>query len=190
MRTFWKDYSARLADSLQLIPQEDVEIFFNSVMAVWQRNAQIFICGNGGSAANAMHMANDLFYGAAKGKGEGIRAHALTANQPMVTCLANDIAYGEIFSRQLDLLANPGDMLIALSGSGNSPNILNALSKAKEKNVTSVAILGYSGGAALDLADIPVHVPVHDMQISEDIQLILGHALMQWLCGQNPHGCK
>ncbi len=187
MKTPMETYSDRLAEALRLLPQKKIDLFFNEVLSVWRKNGQVFICGNGGSAANAMHLSNDLFYGAAKGKGRGIRAHALTANQPLVTCLANDLSYGEVFSLQLELLADPGDLLIVLSGSGNSPNVLNALKKAKEMKLSSVALLGYSGGAALEMADISVHVPVHDMQISEDMQLIIGHALMQWLHERNPH---
>lgn len=185
MITFMENYSIRLTASLQLLPSKNIESFFEEVLSVWYKNAQIFICGNGGSGANALHIANDLFYGITKGAGKGIKVHALTANQSIITCLANDISYNEIFSQQLDVLANPGDLLIVLSGSGNSPNILAALEKAKTLNMTSCAILGYSGGAALDLSDIPIHVPVDDMQISEDIQIIVCHALTQWLREKN-----
>ncbi len=188
--TFFGNYSGRLAQAFQLVPHKNLDLFFDKVLAVWKKNGHVFICGNGGSAANAMHIANDLFYGIAKGNGKGIRVHALTSNQPVMTCLANDVSYEEVFSAQLDLLANPGDMLIVLSGSGNSPNILSVLRKAKEMKVSSVAILGFSGGAALEMADIPIHVPVHDMQISEDIQMIIGHTLMQWLCERNPNKKK
>ena len=190
MGTSLVKYRERLVDSLRLLPQKNIAVFFKKVLSVWRKNGQIFICGNGGSAANALHMTNDLFYGVAKGKGRGIRAHALGANQPVMTCLANDRTYGEVFSAQLDLLADADDLLIVLSGSGNSSNILNALKKAKELKVSSVAILGYSGGAALEMADIPIHVPIHDMQISEDVQMIIGHSLMQWLYEQNPYKNK
>lgn len=181
VRGFTGNYCCKLSESLRLIPHRAMELFFNEVLAVWQKDAQIFICGNGGSAANALHIVNDLFYGIAKEKGKGIRAQALTANQSVVTCFANDISYNEIFSRQLDVLANPGDMLIALSGSGNSGNIVEALKKAKALEMSTCAILGYSGGKALELADFPIHLPVDDMQIAEDAQLIVGHMLMQWL---------
>ncbi len=190
MISFMENYSNKLYGALQLLPQGNIELFFNEVLSVWQKNAQIFICGNGGSGANALHIANDLFYGVAKGAGKGIKVHALTANQAIMTCFANDLSYKEIFSQQLEVLANPGDMLIAFSGSGNSPNILDALEKAKTLKMTSCAILGYSGGAALGMSDIPIHVPVDDMQISEDAQVIICHALMQWLNGQNPYKNK
>jgi D-sedoheptulose 7-phosphate isomerase len=89
--------------------------------------ARVFLCGNGGSAANANHWANDLIYGAAKGGRGGVRAHSLSANTSVLMCLANDTGYENIFSGQIEVLASPGDILVALSGSGNSPNILRAL---------------------------------------------------------------
>ena len=104
----------------------------------------------------------------------------------MLTCIANDIAYEEVFAEQLKVLANPGDVLIVFSGSGNSPNILRVLEEGQKLGVTSYAILGFDGGRALTLADVPVHFPVHDMQIAEDLQLICGHMIMKWLAAQEP----
>lgn len=152
------------------------------LLEVWKSGRQVFLCGNGGSAANAIHIANDLFYGAAKNTGKpGIASHALTANQAIVLCLANDFSYEEIFAEQLRAQGREGDILVALSGSGNSENIVRALQTARSIGMTSVAILGYSGGACKALADIPIHFAIDDMQISEDAQLIVGHMWMQWL---------
>jgi D-sedoheptulose 7-phosphate isomerase len=102
----------------------------------------------------------------------------------VITCLANDEGYDQVFSLQLAVLARKGDVLIALSGSGNSPNIVRALEKARAIGMTSYAVLGYSGGKAKSLADIPIHFQIDDMQISEDAQTIVGHMLMQWLYAQ------
>jgi D-sedoheptulose 7-phosphate isomerase len=107
--------------------------------------------------------------------------HALPANSAVLTCLANDEGYDSIFIQQLAVLANPGDVAIALSGSGNSPNILRALEYCRENKIKSFAILGFSGGKAKSLADHAIHAPVEDMQISEDLQLVVGHLMMQWL---------
>ena len=107
--------------------------------------------------------------------------HALSANSAVLTCLANDEGYDQIYSLQLGVLARPGDVLIVYSGSGNSPNILKALDEARRIGMRSYAVLGYSGGKAKAMADVPIHVEVQDMQIAEDTQLILGHMLMQWL---------
>jgi D-sedoheptulose 7-phosphate isomerase len=142
---------------------------------------QVFLCGNGGSAANAIHIANDFLYGVSKSSHEAIRVHALTANQSILTCLANDISYDEIFTYQLEALAQKDDILIALSGSGNSPNIIMAIQTAKIIGMKAFAILGYDGGRCLEIADDSIHIPMNDMQISEDMQLVVGHMIMQWL---------
>ncbi len=153
----------------------------------WRNGRQVFICGNGGSAGNAMHLANDFLYGISKTRGSGLRVNALPANSSVLTCLANDEGYDEIFSLQLAVQGRPGDVLIVLSGSGNSPNILKALAQAKTTGLRTYAILGYTGGKAKAMADVAIHFPVDDMQISEDLQLIAGHMIMQWLYQNQPH---
>ena len=141
----------------------------------------MFIAGNGGSAGNAVHLANDFLYAMSKRPGSGLCVQALPANPAVITCLANDEGYDSIFALQLAVQARAGDVLIVFSGSGNSPNILRALEEAKRIGLTSYAVLGYSGGAAKALADVPIHFEIDDMQIAEDMQLIIGHMLMQWL---------
>lgn len=159
----------------------DFATLLDALQRCWRENRQVFLCGNGGSAANAIHLANDLLYGVDKTTGRGLRVNALPANAAVLTCLANDIAYEDIFAQQLTVLANPGDVLIAFSGSGNSPNIVNALIRARKLGVTSFAILGYTGGRSLELADHPVYFPVHDMQVAEDLQMMVGHMVMKHL---------
>jgi D-sedoheptulose 7-phosphate isomerase len=110
--------------------------------------------------------------------------HSLSANPSVITCLANDEGYDQVFSLQLAVLARKGDVLIALSGSGNSPNIVRALQEARTIGMTSYAVLGYAGGKAKAIADVPIHFRIDDMQISEDAQMVVGHMLMQWLSGQ------
>jgi D-sedoheptulose 7-phosphate isomerase len=178
---FGGDYLQRLGDAAQQIPLKSVEKLARAVLECWQTRRQLFIFGNGGSAGNAIHLANDYLYGISRRTGHALRVHALPANSAVLTCLANDEGYDRIFSYQLSVLAEPGDVVMAFSGSGNSPNILRALEFCKEKGIRSFAVLGYSGGKAKDLADVPIHVPVDDMQISEDLQLVVGHMLMQWL---------
>jgi len=99
----------------------------------------------------------------------------------VLTCIANDVSYEDIFGIQLDVKGKTGDVLIVLSGSGNSPNIVRALEVANKRGMTTAAVLGYSGGLCLGLADISVHFEVDDMQIAEDLQLVVGHMCMQWL---------
>jgi D-sedoheptulose 7-phosphate isomerase len=174
-------YTASISEVLQKADFDKINILAESLLTAWQENRKVFICGNGGSAANALHITNDLVYGAAKDKEKGIRAIALTGDISVITCIANDVSYEDIFSRQLEVHAQSGDILIALSGSGNSPNIIKAIISAKEIGMKTFAILGFSGGKSLHLADVPIHFPINDMQISEDMQLIVGHMVMQWL---------
>jgi len=175
------DYSKRLADTLLKADWTPVSQLALQMIRCWKTGGQVFICGNGGSAGNAIHLANDFLYGIAKKTGAGMRITALSANAAVITCLANDVGYHAIYSEQLAVLGNQGDLLIALSGSGNSPNILEVLKTAKSKQICSCAILGYAGGKAKELADIVLHFPVDDMQIAEDLQLVVGHMLMQYL---------
>jgi len=183
---FFTDYASRLQASLVTAEWSGVAQLAADIHECWLQKRQIFFCGNGGSAGNAIHLANDFLYGIAKRPGGGLRVNALSANPAVITCLANDIGYDQIYAEQLSVLANPGDVLIVLSGSGNSPNIVAVLEQAKALNVKSYAILGFTGGHCKALADVPIHFPVDDMQISEDLQLVVGHMLMQWLYTNRP----
>jgi D-sedoheptulose 7-phosphate isomerase len=177
----FKDYLAKLNHATSLIPLSQVDKLLSAIKACWEQNRQVFLCGNGGSAGNAIHIANDFLYGVAKKIGGGIKIHALPANSSIVTCLANDVGYQRIFSEQIAVYGQPGDILIVLSGSGNSPNVVEAIEQARRSNVKSFAILGYSGGRTLELADEAIHIPIDDMQIAEDLQLIIMHMVMQSL---------
>ena len=116
----------------------------------------------------------------------GLKVEALPANSAVITCLANDTGYENIYSNQIKVKAQPGDLLIALSGSGNSPNIVNALKVASEFNLKTFALLAFSGGECLELVDVPIYFPINDMQIAEDTQLVVGHLCMQWLTRNKP----
>lgn len=175
------DYTQRLRAVLESAQWDGVADLAAELKACWRDGRQVFICGNGGSAANASHLANDFIYGISKRPGSGIRISALSANPSVLTCLANDRGYDAIFSMQLAVQARADDVLIVLSGSGNSPNIVSALEQAKTMRLKSYAVVGYDGGRAKTMADVGIHFNVDDMQISEDLQLIAGHMVMQWL---------
>lgn len=179
-------YSLKLQEVLVSSDWSGVNLLAQDMLVCWQEKRQVFFCGNGGSAGNAVHLANDFLYGIAKKTGGGLKVQALSANSAVMTCLANDVGYESIFSEQLAVQAQAGDLLIALSGSGNSPNIVRVIEQAKEMKVKSYAILGYTGGKCKELADIPIHFPINDMQIAEDLQLIVGHMMMQWLYSNRP----
>ena len=163
---------------------QQLPVLAEALLAAWRNGSTIYICGNGGSAGNAIHLANDFLYGAGKKNGGGLRVEALSANAAVITCLANDTGYENIYAEQLKVKARAGDVLMALSGSGNSPNILRALETGNSIGMTTFAILGFSGGQSKNVAQHPIHFEIYDMQIAEDLQLIVGHMCMQWLSQQ------
>lgn len=178
------DYAKRLSAALEAFDWAPVEKLAYELRDCWQTGRQVFFIGNGGSGGNANHLANDFIYALSKTPGSGLRAHSLVANPSVLTCLANDEGYDQVFSLQLAVMARKGDVLIAFSGSGNSPNIVRALEEAKKIGMTSYAVLGFSGGKCKEIADVPMHFAINDMQIAEDAQVIIGHMLMQWLYPQ------
>ena len=140
-----------------------------------KKTKRVYLAGNGGSAANAIHIANDLI-------SVGVKAQALTADVATVTAIANDFSYEEIFSKQLAVFGEPGDLLIVLSGSGNSPNIIKALEEAKRIGMVTWAIVGRADCKAIEIAD-NCYISNKEMQGAEEIQLMIGHEEM--LCLRN-----
>lgn len=160
----------------------NIEHLCSAILETHKTNNRIFIYGNGGSAGNAVHLANDFIYGAGKKIGRGFNIESLSSNPAVITCLANDVSYDDIYSEQLKVKGKENDISIALSGSGNSRNIIKALDTSNELNMKTFAILGYDGGKSKEKSLYPIHFNIQDMQISEDLQLIVGHICMQWLC--------
>ncbi len=171
-----------------------IELLAEALRQAWIDGRHVYICGNGGSAANAIHIANDFLYGSGGcGPGPqltGIRVEALPANSGVITCLANDTGYDNIYAHQLKVKGRKGDLLIVLSGSGKSPNIVRALETAKSMGINSFAILAFDGGPSKKLADNTIYFQTDDMQIAEDTQLIVGHLCMQWLNTHKPPHLK
>ena len=184
---YFSEYSKRLHTILVDSEWIAVKQLAEDIQICWQEDRRVFLCGNGGSAGNAIHLANDFLYGIAKQSGGGLKVLSLSDNPAVITCLANDIGYDQIFSEQLAVQAKKGDLLIALSGSGNSPNIIRVIEQAKVMGVKSYAILGFTGGKCKKLVDVPIHFPINDMQIAEDLQIVVGHMLMQWLYINRPN---
>jgi D-sedoheptulose 7-phosphate isomerase len=179
------DYSGKINKAFESDAMGKIAFLIESLKTAWENGNVIYFCGNGGSAGNATHLANDFLYGAGVNKGIGLRVESLSANTSIITCLGNDIGYENIYSEQLRVKGNPGDILIALSGSGNSPNIINVLNMANEKKIKTFAILGFTGGKAKGIAKYPIHFEINDMQVSEDMQMIVGHICMQWLYNED-----
>lgn len=175
------NYLKTLRSVLNQEAAESIADLSDRLLEAWCNGRVVYLCGNGGSAANAIHLANDLIYGVGVNFGRGIRAEALSANPAVLTCLANDIGYDQIYAEQLRVKANKDDVLIALSGSGNSENIVQALEAANQIGMQTFAVLGYSGGRCKKIAKKPIHFAVDDMQIAEDLQMMVGHMCMKWL---------
>ncbi len=185
MQQYIKNYADKLSHALSLGAMHQIPTLGAALREAWQEGRTVYLCGNGGSAGNAIHLANDLLYGAGTKNGGGIRVEALSANPAVLTCLANDLGYDAIYAEQLNVKASPGDVLIVLSGSGNSPNVVKALEVGNAKGMKTFAILAYAGGRCKEIAQYPLHFEIDDMQIAEDLQLIVGHICMRWLCQQD-----
>ena len=181
VQNHFENYSSKLQKILASTKWHDVAQLASDLLSCWKNKSHVYICGNGGSAGNANHLANDFIYGVAKTMGAGLRISSLSANPSVITCLANDVGYESVYSEQLAVLGQENDLLIVLSGSGNSANIVRVLEQAKKMSLKSYAILGYDGGLCKKIADTSIHFPVEDMQMAEDLQLISGHMIMQWL---------
>lgn len=187
MRALIGSYTRRLNEAMAMPAMEAVPALGEALRRAWADGRTVYLCGNGGSAGNAIHLANDLLFGAGmRHGGGGLKVEALSANPAVLTCLANDLGYDAIYAEQLRVKAAPGDVLIVLSGSGNSPNVVRALEVGAEKGMATFAILGFSGGRCKALAQHPIHFAVDDMQVAEDLQLVIGHICMQWLNANPP----
>ena len=150
--------------------------------AVRARGSTILVAGNGGSAATASHMVTDLMFG--RGLPEpGLRVVGLIDNQSVVTATGNDVSFDEVFARQVRRLGRPGDLLVLISASGNSTNVIRAAEEARLLGVTVVALTGFDGGQLLDLSDIAIHVPTESGAYGpvEDAHLVVCHMLVHLL---------
>jgi D-sedoheptulose 7-phosphate isomerase len=153
------------------------------VRRAFERENQIITCGNGGSAYAASHFVTDWNKMVSLATGRRFRGVSLCDNIGMVTAFANDVSYDQVFVGQLRAILQPGDLVIAVSGSGNSPNVVKAIEYANEAGADTLAIVGYDGGVLKRVAMHHVWVPSHDMQLCEDVHLMFGHIVMKRLCG-------
>lgn len=170
-------YFERLTGIVGAMPVERIEAMGEILFRAYKHNKQVFIIGNGGSAATASHMACDLGKNTIAPNRQRFRIMSLTDNMPLLSALANDVGYENVFSEQLVNLIRPGDVLVVISGSGRSPNIVRAMRYARERAATIIALLGFDGGEALALADEYVLVPSNEYGFVEDVHMILDHVL-------------
>jgi len=175
------DYLARLIQATASIDRKAIgraaELIERAVLA----GARIFSLGNGGSAAIANHLTCDFIKGIATGTGLRPKVQSLSEAIALMTAISNDVAYEDVFAGQLAALAEPGDLIIAISSSGNSPNIIKALAWARAAGVGSIAMTGFSGGAAAGLADVNLHVEAANYGLVEDLHQSMMHLLAQYV---------
>ena len=179
----FNNYKNRLIASLQDIDPDQIAVLAEAFIRARQRSQQIIILGNGGSAATASHMANDFLKHGHNDYRFSYGVISLTDNVPWLTAIANDFGYEYIFVQQLRNLLNPGDVVVALSSSGNSPNVLNGVEYANKHGAKTFGIVGFGGGKLSQLAQHIVNIPSQkgDYGVMEDGSLIVGHILSEFL---------
>lgn len=167
-----------LLDRLQVL-EKPIRRAAEAMMACWGRDGKVLIAGNGGSAADAMHFAEELVVRFAKNR-KALAAIAL-ADPTVITCAANDFGYETIFNRQIEALGRPGDLFIAMTTSGNSRNLVAAMRAARARGLTTISFTGKDGGEIKDLADIELLVPSQNTARIQEIHKLVFHSLCQWI---------
>lgn len=184
-----KDYIGLEIQVLQQLDVEKINAALNLLNETRIKKGRIYICGNGGSSATASHFQNDFNKGVSEYIETPFRFHCLNDNIATLMAIANDIGFEEVFRFQLRGNLAPDDILIAISGSGNSANVINAVEYAKAQGNKVIGLTGFSGGKLKELSDISLHAPIDSMQVTEDIHMIFDHLMMsifyKYLCGKN-----
>jgi len=173
------DYLKEIFDKIDLV---EVKKFVELLLAARESGATVFFVGNGGSAATASHFANDLAFGT-KEYDKPFRVMSLTDNVPVITALGNDNGYDEIFIRQLKIYGKKDDLVVGISASGNSQNIISAFEYALTAGITTIALTAFDGGKMKEVADYGVHVPTEKGEYgpAEDVHMILDHLIGNYL---------
>lgn len=173
----FNNYKKLINTTLESSDNGEIEKFIEMLVDAYKNDKFVFVIGNGGSAANASHLAQDLAKGTRKSKDQSrrLKALSLTDNLPFITAQGNDEGYDSIFEQQLRTFAKPGDYVIAISGSGNSPNIINAIEWANNNGLVSIGVTGFDGGKLKKMSHHSVNVVLNDMCTAESIHTIIFH---------------
>ncbi len=174
-----KQYLTELKEVLDDFNLEQFEKIVNLILNAYENEKQIFTMGNGGSASTASHFACDLNKGCCTNLEKKIKMICLNDNTPTLLAFANDVSYDVVFVEQLKNFFNPGDLVIGISGSGNSKNVIKAIHHTKQNNGQTIGFSGFSGGKLAQMVDVPFVAKVDDIQKVEDIHMILVHMIMQ-----------
>ena len=180
---FARSYLQRLGQLLNRLDMSALAQIIDQIERVRAEGKTIYILGNGGSSTTASHMAEDLAFGTRLREGARLRALSLTDNQSYITAAANDIGFECVFEEQLRNMLQPGDVVIAISASGNSPNVVKAIEFANSQGAVSVGLVGFDGGRLKEISQITLHVPTDHGEYGpvEDIHLILDHIITGYL---------
>lgn len=173
-----EEYRNREIEVYKNLDLESINIVMNVLEEARLSGMRIFICGNGGSAVTASHYCCDFNKCISENKEQKYNFECLSDNVPTMMAVANDICYDEVFRFPLHNKMKAGDILIGISGSGNSKNVIRAFEFAKEIGGTVIAIVGYNGGEMKEMADYNIHINIDDMQISEDLHMIIDHMMV------------
>ena len=177
-----ENYIARLTETLSCLDRASIDNAVEVIDQAWRGGRQIITLGNGGSSLTALHFINDWNKSISMAGKRPFRGRCLVDNIGLVMSYGNDVSFQDIFIEQLKNIISPGDLVIAISGSGNSENVLRAVKYANDNDAISLGLCGYTGGKLKSLAQHSVWVNVHDMQLAEDVHAIFGHIVMQSLC--------
>ena len=180
-----REQLSRTGELLDKIDVAAVGQLVERLFEAYESGRRVFIFGNGGSGALASHLCEDLAKSTIKDETvqKRLRVQSLGDNAPFITALGNDWGYETVFREQLVTLAEPGDLAIAISGSGNSPNIISAVAWASENELFTAGLTGFNGGKLKGMVDLPVHVPVLDMEIAENVHMVIAHMIISGLRG-------
>ncbi|QOJ20064.1 MAG: SIS domain-containing protein [Gammaproteobacteria bacterium] len=175
-------YLDKLQATLAALDRDQIDHAVGLVTAAWENGRQIITLGNGGSSLTALHFINDWNKSIYLSSGRSFRGRSLLDNVGLIMSYSNDISFEDMFVEQLKNIMEPGDLVLALSGSGNSENVIRAVQYANTHGAVTLGLCGYSGGKLKEIAQHHVWAAVNDMQISEDVHAIFGHIVMQALC--------
>ena len=178
---FALDYATLLAEALQSVDAAELDRAVELLSRAISKDQLIFSCGNGGSAAIANHLTCDCSKGIATGTGLRPRVFSLSSTVELVTAIANDVEFAEVFAEQLRTAARPGDVLMTISSSGDSENIVRAIRWARDNDMPTIALTGFSGGRSSELADVNLHVAADNYGVVEDTHQSLMHILAQYV---------
>lgn len=176
-------YLQKLQNILAQVNCDDMDQAISLIENAWRSGKQIITLGNGGSSITALHMITDWNKSVYLNTKIPFRGRSLVDNMGLIMAYANDISFQDVFVEQLKNILQPGDLVLAISGSGNSENVIRAVDYANKNGAVTLGLCGYSGGKLKNLAQHVVWINVNDMQIAEDVHAIFGHIVMQKLCG-------